>query len=78
MLKFLTDTDFEDHLTVGLSNETSLAHKYGREVHVVNDAGVVLSDNPFVVVIMSNGVVESEADDVFPTLSKIVFEGMIN
>jgi len=47
-------------------------------VHVVNDAGIVLTDNPFVVVIMSKGVVEKEADEIFPTLSKLVFEGMSN
>jgi beta-lactamase class A len=78
MIKFLTNTDFEDHIASGLPSDISLSHKYGREVHVVNDAGIVLTDNPFVVVIMSKGVVEKEADEVFPTLSKLVFEGMDN
>jgi len=72
----LTETAFEDWLAAGIENEVTVAHKYGREVHVVNDAGIVVSTNPFIVVIMSKGVVESEADEVFPSLSKIVYVNM--
>jgi len=78
MIRYLTNTDFEDHLAAGLPNDVKLTHKYGREIHVVNDAGIVLSENPFVVVIMSKGVVEKEADEIFPTLSKLIFDGMTN
>ena len=70
----LTDTAFEEHLPAGIPDQVQVAHKYGREVHVVNDAGVVFSDNPYIVVIMSKGVVESEADGAFPGLSKAIFE----
>ena len=78
MIEFLTGTDFEDHLAVGIPDDTKLSHKYGREIHVVNDAGIVLSSKPFVVVILSKGVIEKEADEIFPTLSKLVVDGMIN
>jgi len=70
----LTDTNFEDHLAAGIPDGTAVVHKYGREVHVVNDAGIVMGEEPYVVVIMSKGVIEPEADKVFPELSKIIFD----
>lgn len=76
LLNYLTDTDFEKWLSAGVSGGTKLAHKYGREVHVVNDAGIVFTQKPYVVVIMSKGVVDAEADKVFPKLSEIVFKGL--
>ena len=58
--------DFDENIKV--------AHKYGRELHIVNDAGIVFSQKPYVVVIMSKGVVDEEADQAFPQLSKIIYE----
>jgi len=77
-LEFLTDTSFEKWLRPGIPSEIRLAHKYGREVHAVNDAGIVFSDKPFVLVIMTDGVVESEADKIFPELSKLLYNDQIN
>lgn len=77
ILDSLTDTIYEDWLAKGIPAGVRIAHKYGREVHVVNDAGIVFGQHPFVVVIMSDGVVESEADEIFPTLSKVVYEEVI-
>lgn len=75
ILGFMTDTIYENWLAAGLPSGTKVAHKFGRELHVVNDAGIVFTSSPYVVVIMSKGVVEREADEIFPTLSKIVYEG---
>ncbi|KKS78167.1 MAG: Peptidoglycan-binding domain 1 protein [Candidatus Woesebacteria bacterium GW2011_GWB1_43_14] len=69
----LTNTSYEEWIPAGITGY-SVAHKYGREVHVVNDAGIVFSDEPFVLVIMSKGVVETEADKIIPELAKEVFE----
>lgn len=69
----LTDTAFEAWIKEGIPN-TRVAHKYGREVHVVNDAGIVFSDNPYVLVILTKGVIEREADEIFPELARIVHE----
>ncbi|KKQ53019.1 hypothetical protein A2865_02740 [Candidatus Woesebacteria bacterium RIFCSPHIGHO2_01_FULL_39_17] len=74
ILGALTDTIYEDWLAAGIPEGIRLAHKYGREVHVVNDAGIVFTDRPYVVVIMSKGVVEREADEIFPELAKLVYE----
>ena len=71
---YLTDTVYEQWLAAGVPKEIKVAHKYGREIHVVNDGGVVLTTKPYVVVIMTKGVVEREADEIFPTLSKIIYD----
>ena len=73
ILNFLTKTIFEDWLVKGIP-EVRVAHKYGREQGVVNDAGIVFAQNPFVLVIMTDGVKLSEADAIFPELAKLVYE----
>jgi len=76
ILDSLTDTIYEEWIKAGVPDEVRVAHKYGREVHVVNDAGITYSESPYVVVIMTKGVVEREADTIFPQLAKIVYKGM--
>jgi len=76
VLNSITDTLYENWLKEGVEEGVRVAHKYGREVHVVNDAGIVYGDSPYVVVIMSRGVVETEADDFFPILSAIVYNNL--
>lgn len=73
LLGYLTDTIFEDWIVKGI-DEVRVAHKYGREVHVVNDAGIVFAAKPFVLVIMSDGAVESEADSVIPEIAREIYE----
>lgn len=74
LLSYLINTNYESHLPKGGREGTAVAHKYGRELHVVNDAGIFLTDGPFVVVIMTKGVVEKEADQVFPELARLLYE----
>jgi beta-lactamase class A len=71
ILKSLTGTIYEDHLAAGIT-DVRVAHKFGREVHVVNDAGIVFDENPYVLIIMSKGVVEAEADKLIPELAASV------
>jgi beta-lactamase class A len=78
ILNYLTDTSFESWLAAGVPKEVRVAHKYGREVNVVNDAGVVFAPKPYVVVILSKGVVEREADENFPELSRIIYSNWQN
>lgn len=77
-LEMITDTIFEDWLVAGIPDDIRVAHKYGREVHVVNDGGIVFATHPFIMVIMSDGVVENEADAIFPDLSRVLFYGQTN
>lgn len=74
ILEFLTKTTYESWIAEGLPDDIRVAHKYGREIHVVNDAGIVFAEEPFVLVILSKGVVESEADAVLPELARLVYE----
>lgn len=78
ILEFLTDTAYEDWLAAGVPKDVRVAHKYGREVGVVNDAGIVFIKNPYIVVIMGKGVIGREADAVFPKLSRLVYEAHIS
>lgn len=71
---YMTDTIFEQWLRPGIPSSIKLVHKYGREVHVVNDAGIVMSDKPFVMVIMTDGVIEREADELIPKLAKLLYD----
>jgi beta-lactamase class A len=73
LLDYLTDTVYESWITAGLPDGTRFAHKFGRETHVVNDAGIVYADKPFVIVIMSKGVVEREADEIIPELAREIY-----
>src|SRR3990167_9635571 len=71
-LDSLTETIYEDWIAAGIT-EVPVAHKYGREVHVVNDAGIILSEPPFILVIMTEGVIEKEADEVIPELAAGIY-----
>jgi len=73
ILNFLTDTNFEKWIKAGVPENIKVSHKYGREVGVVNDAGVVYSQNPFILVIMTQGVDEFEADRLIPELTKMIY-----
>jgi beta-lactamase class A len=74
LLDNLTDTIYEAWLAAGIPTGTKIAHKFGREVHVINDAGIVFAKEPYVIVVMSKGIVDQEGDTVFPELSREVFE----
>ena len=74
ILESLTGTIYENHLAAGIPDNVQVAHKYGRETHVVNDAGIVFYDQPYVVVMVSKGVVEKEADLIIPELARMIYE----
>jgi hypothetical protein len=75
---YMTNTSFENWLRLGIPEDIKLIHKYGRESRSVSDAGVVVMDKPFVIVIMTDGVIEKEADDLFPKLTKLLYNNHIN
>lgn len=72
-LESLTDTIYEDWIAAGVPDGVRVAHKYGREVHVINDAGIIFANDPFILVIMTEGVVEKEADLVIPGIAEEVY-----
>lgn len=74
IISSLTNTIYESHIPLYISEQVS--HKYGREVHVVNDAGIVFDANPYVLVILSSGVVDSEADRMIPEIASRINQMM--
>jgi len=74
ILKFLTKTGFEDRIPAGIPKEVRVAHKIGTEIGVFSDAGIVFSQKPFVLVIMSKNARESEAKEVLPKITRAVWE----
>ncbi len=73
ILNFLTDTIFEKWIRAGIPEDIKVSHKYGREAGVVNDAGIIYSKYPFILVIMTQGVDEIEADREIPELAKMIY-----
>lgn len=77
LLDSLTKTIFEDYLPAGVPEGVRVAHKFGTLENIINDAGIVFADkNPYVIVVMSKGIIEKEARIAIPAVSKIVFEEM--
>lgn len=73
LLGFMTDTIYENWLSAGIPGGVRIAHKFGREVHVINDAGIVYSGEPYIIVLMTKGIVEKQANEVIPELSKAIY-----
>lgn len=71
---YMTNTIFENWLRLGIPDNLTVIHKYGRESRSVNDAGIIMGNKPFVMVIMTDGVIEKEADDLFPKLTKLLYD----
>jgi beta-lactamase class A len=74
MLGFLTKTSFEDWLPAGLPKEIRFAHKIGKDLGTFSDAGIVLTNQPYVIVVMSKNAKETEADQTLPQISDLVWE----
>lgn len=74
---YMTNTIFENWLKPGIPDDIILVHKYGREQHSVSDAGIVMGDKPFVMVIMTDGVIEREADELFAKLAKLLYDNHV-
>lgn len=68
----LTKTIYEDWIPSFVSSDTKVVHKYGREVHVINDAGIVYFEKPYVLVIMTDGILEKEAEIIFPEIVRLI------
>ncbi|KKQ87535.1 MAG: hypothetical protein UT10_C0004G0001, partial [Candidatus Woesebacteria bacterium GW2011_GWB1_38_8b] len=64
----------ESWLAAGIPEGIEISHKYGREVHVVNDGGIVKAKEPYVIVVLSEGIVDKEADETLPKISKSIYE----
>lgn len=70
----LTDTNYENYIPAGIPNAVKVAHKYGADDGELNDGGIVYAGKPFILVIMSKGIDNNEANLEIPKLAKIVYD----
>ena len=73
VLDCLTKTIYEDYLPKNIDDSVNVPHKYGREIHVINDAGLILTEKPFVLVIMTDGIVDEEAESALPKIISLIY-----
>lgn len=74
----LTKTDFETRIPAGVPNNVVVAHKIGNQIQVWSDCGVVFAPKPYAICILTDGIKESEAQQLLPQISGIVwkYEGL--
>lgn len=74
ILDYLTETFEETRIPAGVPEGTRVAHKIGTEIGSISDAGIVFSQKPFILVIISKNVLEKEAQEILPKITKAVWE----
>ncbi len=74
ILGLLTSTTERDLIPRGVAEGVKVSHKYGTIDSVVNDAGIVFAQKPYVLVIMSKSADLDQARKVIPEISEVVFE----
>src|SRR4030042_6465036 len=74
LLEFLTKTAYEDWLPAGVPKKIKVAHKIGRDTGTFSDAGIIFTDKPYIIVIMSKEARENEANEFLPKISQTVFD----
>jgi beta-lactamase class A len=71
----LCNTMFNDRLPKLLPKDVEVAHKVGDQIQAVHDVGIIYADKPYVLTIMSKGVVsDEEAHNVIAQISKKVYD----
>ncbi len=73
LLSFLTGTAYENWITAGVPKGVKVAHKFGTDSGVLADGGIVEAPNPYILIIMGQGITKQEADLLYPRLSKDVY-----
>ena len=73
ILSYMENTSFDAWLRAGVPEGINIEHKYGRLAGVVNDVGVVESNN-HIIAILSTDIDENEADRIIPEISKAIYD----
>ncbi len=74
LMNNLLNTEFNDRLPALLPKYVKVAHKIGTQVNVINDVGIVFSDEPYILSVMSDNVDEDEAPGIIANISKKVYD----
>ncbi len=73
-LTFLTNTSYEDYIPKGIPDDIRIAHKFATDDGELNDAGIVYSTRPFILVILAKDIDFTEARTAFPQIAQTVFD----
>lgn len=73
LLVNLTNTQFNDRIPAGVSKSIKVAHKIGTLSNVINDVGIIFTDKPYVLSVLSNNVTEKDAVSAIKTISEMVY-----
>lgn len=74
LLSSLTNTNFENLIPAGLPPGIRVAHKYATDSDELNDAGIVYTSKPFILVILSKGINTTDASIEISKIAKIVYD----
>ncbi len=72
--KYFIDSIYEDRIALGIPIGVKLIHKVGTDTNIWNDSGIVMSQKPFILVILNEGIKREEAEKMVPALTKIVWD----
>jgi len=71
---YLEDSIYEDRISLGLPRDARLVHKVGTDAGVWIDSGIIMGKNPFILVILNEGVDRDEAQKLVPEITRRVWE----
>jgi len=74
LLDLLQDSIYEDRIPPGLPVGISFVHKVGTDLDIWSDAGIVMAEKPFVLVIMNEKVDMDEAKKLVPELTALIWD----
>lgn len=74
LIDYMENTIFNDRIPLYLPENIKVAHKIGNQVGAVHDVGIVYTDKPYIICIMSQDVNEDDANEVVAHISKMIFD----
>lgn len=75
IIGFLTNTIFNDQIPAFLPENLTIAHKIGLDENLLHDAAIVFTDtSDFVLVIMSQGDPQDQAQKTFEEITRMIWE----
>lgn len=80
LLSFMTDTQFEDRLAIGLSSEAILSHKTGDGEGFIHDGGIIRTKNDaYILCVFTSDIGENETETkkTIGEISEIIYTGLI-
>ena len=78
LVEDLQNTMWNDRINKLLPKDVKVAHKIGNFEGVYNDVGIVFAEEPYVLAVMSENIVQSVASDVIAQMSKKIYDYIVN